>query len=695
MDIKRRGKNVAPYTLDRGAFDDYEKRQLRQSRTATLQRIISEAEAALNRAEDAPQSKKDALRKRIDELKGLMDRHWADDEAEQPKTPSEDGSGDSKGEAGKEASNDERRHGNGEADDGQNDSRGGAKADGSDEDGGEADSENGEYGRSRGKASEKGENGKDDHDGQDGENSQGEASNKGQAEEDGNDENGDESGSDREKSSGKSSSSSSRDKSFSNKSRKNGEQKPDYSRVTQHSSESGSTNDERWGQNSGSGGNQNQSQDQSQDGSQSHGGEQSQNGKDAQSGNSDSGQNGSEDASDDKNSSGKDSSDSQKGKSKPKDDDTPQVQWADDGSDGDEGADDDGDSSPKIIVHRRGDRPSQGGSGGEGGENDIHIGEPPEMGGMPDAGGMGGGAPTPPKKLTVDQIVNLIKPLKGADRANAEKALSDKLAALGNGDSSLGEALRPIPNKVLTDFTDDEFSDMVNDVIDEMEELAGPLGVEDPGEKQARIDKIAQDLDNGSLIRELEDEDKAIVARDKQKKAAMVKAREKELNKYKNFKPISQFYIDFYRTVKDQVSIEEIDDPTMARINTRYEGSGIIKPGVRRVEERGDEIPAIDFYFDMSGSWTSDKEAIDVGKRAVRQIKEFHDKGEIKLNVFYFSSEVVNDMNSSDLGGGTYAWEKILDNIKATGAKNVVLMTDSDMADQARSSEGLTIDGHV
>lgn len=44
---------------------------------------------------------------------------------------------------------------------------------------------------------------------------------------------------------------------------------------------------------------------------------------------------------------------------------------------------------------------------------------------------------------------------------------------------------------------------------------------------------------------------------------------------------------------------------------------------------------------------------------------------------------------------GTFAWNKILQNIKVTNAKNIVLMTDLDMEGQAKSGPVCKVDGDV
>jgi hypothetical protein len=76
------------------------------------------------------------------------------------------------------------------------------------------------------------------------------------------------------------------------------------------------------------------------------------------------------------------------------------------------------------------------------------------------------------------------------------------------------------------------------------------------------------------------------------------------------------------------------------------------------------------------------------------------------MNIFYFSEGVdnVSMQHCRDTyGTGTYAWPEILQNIKATGAKNVLIMTDRDFErlsswnDPAspKMNGSLTVDGCV
>jgi hypothetical protein len=66
------------------------------------------------------------------------------------------------------------------------------------------------------------------------------------------------------------------------------------------------------------------------------------------------------------------------------------------------------------------------------------------------------------------------------------------------------------------------------------------------------------------------------------------------------------------------------------------------------------------------------------------------------LNIYYFDDYVTEDEHARFLGrGGTNAWPHILDNIKATEATNVMIMTDDDMNSDAYGGPSCVVDGIV
>jgi hypothetical protein len=179
-----------------------------------------------------------------------------------------------------------------------------------------------------------------------------------------------------------------------------------------------------------------------------------------------------------------------------------------------------------------------------------------------------------------------------------------------------------------------------------------------------------------------------------------VQARDKEANRYKrrsssSFKGFQDFLNSLYRAIALQVSTEEVQDDTWSAINRRHSGSGVLQPGKRINDLPNKKIPVIDFYFDCSGSWTDSH--IAVGEKAVRQLVEMEEKGQIKINIFYFSDDVFNDATSARLEGGTSGWNEIVKNIISTQATNVIIMTDADMENWWNGDKALsyTVPGYV
>lgn len=369
-----------------------------------------------------------------------------------------------------------------------------------------------------------------------------------------------------------------------------------------------------------------------------------------------------------------------------------------DASEGDSDKDADNDSSNSSSSSdsdksdSEEDNNSSSSSGDIGDENDSESDEynPFEM--DPNAVLGKGGKPKNAKDPSLETIIKLLKKLSGDGRRGALDALKEILRSRGYDDTDIPmvEALKPIPKKSLADMSDDEFNDMLNNLLDEIDDIT-PLPFVDQDEREKRISKIQQTANDTLANRELEIEDNVNLQKDR----AALKAREKELDKYRSFKSINQFEINFWRAIKDQVDKYEEEEETPTRINRQYDGEDVIKKGFRSEEKYDENKPSVDLYFDMSGSWTSNTEAVEIGKRAVAAMTEFVDRDEIILNVYYFSNDLATDINDSCLGGGTHAWDKIIAQIKANDAKNVVLMTDSDMDWQAESSAVCRVEGCV
>jgi hypothetical protein len=237
------------------------------------------------------------------------------------------------------------------------------------------------------------------------------------------------------------------------------------------------------------------------------------------------------------------------------------------------------------------------------------------------------------------------------------------------------ETLTEAMTKSLKDISDDEFNLLINRTLDAIQ-ACGESGLTftSKEEREAQVKEIKADLAKAETQNELSAEDIAKIRAETQ----AVKAREKETDKYKqrsaeSFKGFQEFLNSLYKAIALQVSNEETRDDTWSAISRRNSGAGVLRQGQKINDLSNKRIPIIDFYFDTSTSWNASD--IDVGMKAVSQLADMADKGQIKLNIFYFADEV----STTPTRGSTSGWNEIVKNVIATQATNVVVMTDSDM----------------
>lgn len=301
-------------------------------------------------------------------------------------------------------------------------------------------------------------------------------------------------------------------------------------------------------------------------------------------------------------------------------------------------------------------------------EEDIPAG----LGGM----SMGG----EPRDATVSETIGLLKTLKSESREGAIAALKDLIAKRKAARSSAVESFRDTDKKNLTeavkhvrDMTDDEFGDYINGVYDLIDQADDVDYVDDI---EARKQKIGQWSHDPLAIQDLQAEDSLELQKDYQKK----KARDAAKARYSNMGTLKDFEMDFYAAINNQIEMVRQEYQSYDEINTEYESEDAIMKADLVKELPAEAIPIVDVYFDVSGSW--EEKHIRVGESAIASVKAFEDQGELKINIFYFSNDVdnVSMQHCRDLyGTGTRGWPDVLQNIKATGAKNVLVMTDSDI----------------
>ena len=308
----------------------------------------------------------------------------------------------------------------------------------------------------------------------------------------------------------------------------------------------------------------------------------------------------------------------------------------------------------------------------------------------------------PPRDATMEETIELLKTLKGEGREGAIAALKDLIAKRKAANGGATESLQSTGKESLTeavkrvrDMTDDEFGDYINGIYDLIGQADDIDYVDDI---EARKQNIGQWSQDPVAIQELQAEDNLELQKDYQKK----KARDAAKAKYSKMGTLKDFEMDFYSAINNQIEMVRQEYQSYDEINTEYESEDVVMKADLVKELPAEAIPIVDVYFDVSGSW--EEKHIQVGEAAIASVKVFEDQGDLKLNIFYFSNDVdnVSMEHCRDMyGQGTRGWPKILQNIKATGAKNVLVMTDSDIEDLNGTGSGaadcgsLTVEGCV
>jgi hypothetical protein len=237
-------------------------------------------------------------------------------------------------------------------------------------------------------------------------------------------------------------------------------------------------------------------------------------------------------------------------------------------------------------------------------------------------------------------------------------------------------------------MTDDEFGDYINDTYDLIDQVDPVTYIDDMDDRAARIKDWSSDP---LSIQELQAEDNVELQKDRQK----VKARDAAKARYNNYGSLRDFEMNFYSAINNQVEDIRVEYQSYDEINTEYESEDAIMKADIVKELPSEAKPIIEVFFDQSGSW--DKRDVQVGRKAIKSIKTFEDMGEIVLMLRFFDDIVTADEDDPRLGrGSTDAWPEILQEIKASGAKNVVIMTDHDMNwDAVRCKQTCRVEGCV
>jgi hypothetical protein len=364
--------------------------------------------------------------------------------------------------------------------------------------------------------------------------------------------------------------------------------------------------------------------------------------------------------------------DGESDKKGPKKDDSEDEDEDEDGEGGepdDDGKRPEGDSSRDNIksTHNAGKKPGKGKSKDDKKINPFAKKRPKKP-----------GDPEPPKdqETVFEAAKRILGELAGEARRGAADGLKDLLAKSGYFESLSKSNLQEELKKTLSRMTDEEFNDELSSMMDLVDEI---LEVDYSDDLDVRVAEIKRDASSATSRMELEKED----AEHTKAERAIARANEKENAKYKRIKGLpglDAFRANLHRTVKEQVIAMEDDVETWAALDRRHEDDpSIIKKGyVKDDVFEDDGIPTINVYFDQSGSWTN--KDIEIGKRAISVINDFHEKGEIKLQIFYISAGgVFTNAAAARADGGAEGWRAALDHIKASKVKNVIILSDSDL----------------
>lgn len=136
---------------------------------------------------------------------------------------------------------------------------------------------------------------------------------------------------------------------------------------------------------------------------------------------------------------------------------------------------------------------------------------------------------------------------------------------------------------------------------------------------------------------------------------------------------LRQFTLNLNKFIKNAIDAGE--DYSYARTNPSYSRHGFLMPTLNPMEG---PIPSINVYHDVSASF-SDERKTTAAMQAIATLNKYVRKGEIIINIYYFSDEVYSS-RAAGLDKGTNG-KPILDHIEATKPQNVIVITDNDITD--------------
>lgn len=286
------------------------------------------------------------------------------------------------------------------------------------------------------------------------------------------------------------------------------------------------------------------------------------------------------------------------------------------------------------------------------------------------------------------QQIQLNRTLKAAQDAQ-EKAEDAGLSAIASllekCQEMIEEMLDELEENPNSEIAEQRLSQVIQKTLDAISEVdKTDLTFKSDEERAQQAKKIKDAMSDAGTAAELSAEDVEQIRADKQ----AVVNNQREIDKYgyrgrSSFKGFGEFLVSLRKALAMQVESEKTKAGSWAAINRRYDGTSVVKPGIRNKTLPSTKVPVIDFYFDCSASWGDHD--LEKGNEALSKIAQLEKDGEIKVNVFYFADNVYADKESPRREGGTGAWNSIIENIVLTKATNIVIMTDRDMQRQCNN----------
>lgn len=297
----------------------------------------------------------------------------------------------------------------------------------------------------------------------------------------------------------------------------------------------------------------------------------------------------------------------------------------------------------------------------------------------------------------IEAIIRIISGLSGDARRGALDALfkhcdNAKIDASAYKNESLITTnkyhLNESITKTLDEMSDDEFWAIYNDVFDTVKRMSDPGEIIETPPIQGRLKKVKSDFKQMADEMQAEDEEN-------HKRAVASEESKKDLLPFKTFGDFDDFLQTFEWAITSQVraSIEK-DDADYSHMNRHTEDdTDILTKGDFIDDSTVAQRPVIQIYLDSSISF--DKDDVIRTHSIVNKIKDLEDLGKIKIELYYFATTIYSDFDSARRDGLTQAWDDILDNIKGHRAQNVVIITDSDMEEQAANCGFVKVPGYV